>query len=185
MPDSLRPNVAFGTQGVRSTMPDGTELAGVLPAVSRHQRYTVAHLYGSSVGDPRNLTEDEKLYFGLHLLAVHEQGREAALEIESMRGIREFVVLTRSGGSLVGQVQDGLKVTDLATTDDTFAAKQDFYKDVRRLLARALERIRSASIEPIKGDPCEWCDFGELCRRSRAYGEEDSPFGRDQGDDDV
>lgn len=176
---SVVQNVAFGEPRLRDTMPGGVRLDGVVPAVSHLQRYSVAHLYGSGARDPKNLTEEEKLYFGLFFLALFETGREGALEIESMRGKRELMVLTRAGGSLNGHVQDGLSVIDLATADDPALSKKIFYDEVKRALKRAVDRVNRAAVDAMKGDHCDWCDYGELCRRSRAFGEEDSPFGRD------
>lgn len=176
---SVRGNVAFGQEGLRDQMPGGILLDGIIPAVSRHQRYSVAHLYGSGARDPKNLSEVEKLFFGLHFLALHEAGREGAIEIESMRGKRELMVLTRAGGPVNGHVQDGLAVVDLATADDPGVSKKVFFEEVKRSLRRAADRILEANVEAIKGDHCDWCDYGELCRRSRAFGEEESPFGRD------
>ncbi|WP_144240990.1 PD-(D/E)XK nuclease family protein [Fimbriimonas ginsengisoli] len=182
---SIRGNVAFGADGLRDAMPGGVLLEGVVPAVSRHQRYSVAHLYGSGARDPKNLTEVEKLYYGLYFLALHESGREGALEIESMRGKRELVVLTRAGGPVNGFAQDGLSVVDLATADDPALSKKIFFDDVKRALKRAVERIYDSRVDAMKGDHCDWCDYGELCRRSRAFGEEDSPFGTDVVFEDV
>lgn len=178
-PGSVRGNVSFGQAGLRDQMPGGVQLKGTVAGVSRHQNYSVVHLNGSSARDPKNLTEVEKLYYGLHYLAVHENGREGALEIESMRGKRELLVLSRAGGPVNGHVQDGLSVVDLATSDDPAQSRKEFYEEVKKALRRAMERIYRSSVEAIKGDHCDWCDFGELCRRSRAFGEEDSPFGRD------
>jgi hypothetical protein len=178
-PESVKANAAFGGEGLRDAMPGGILLEGVVPAISRHQRYSVAHLYGSGARDPKNLSEVEKLYYGLYFLALHETGREGALEIESMRGKRELVVLTRAGGPVNGHVQDGLSVVDLATADDPALSKKIFFDDVKRALRRAVERIYDSRIDAMKGDHCDWCDYGELCRRSRAFGEEDSPFGAD------
>jgi hypothetical protein len=184
-PGTVRQNVSFGQEGLRDTMPGNVPVDGTVAAVSKFQGYTVAHLYGSSARDPKNLTEVEKLYYGLFFLALHEPGREGALEIESMSGKRELVVLTRAGGSVNGHVQDGLSVVDLSTADDPVVSRKVFYEDVKRALRRAVERVNAARIDAMKGDHCDWCDYGELCRRSRAFGEEDSPFGRDVVLDDV
>jgi len=184
-PGSLKTNVPFGTHGVRDAMPGGVSLDGTLPAVSRMGRYHVAHLYGRGARDPKNLSETDRLYFGMYFLALHEPGSEGALEIESMSGRRELLVLNRAGGPLNAHVQDGLHVVDLSTADDPVVAKRAFFEEVKRSLGRAMARIKEGRIDPLKGDHCDWCDYGELCRRSRAFGEEDSPFGLDGVFEDV
>lgn len=184
-PASVRTNVKFGDPGLRDTMPGNVPVDGQVAAVSKLQNYSVAHLYGSSPRDAKNLTEVEKLYYGLFFLALHDPSREGALEIESMSGKRELLLLSRSGGVVAGHVQDGLSVIDLSTADDPSVSRRVFFEDVKRALKRAVERVKDARIDAMKGDHCDWCDYGELCRRSRAFGEEDSPFGRDVVFDDV
>jgi hypothetical protein len=184
-PTSVRTAANFGDPGLRDTMPGNVPVKGEVAAVSKFQGYSVGHLYGSSPRDAKNLTEVEKLYYGLYFLALHEPGREGALEIESMSGKRELLLLSRSGGMVAGHVQDGLSVVDLSVADDPTVSRKVFFEDVKRALKRAVERVREARIDAMKGDHCDWCDYGELCRRSRAFGEEDSPFGRDVVFDDV
>jgi hypothetical protein len=183
--EGLRMNVGFGSEGLNADMPGGVRLEGHLAAVSKHKGYSVAHLYESGVRDAKNLTDVERLYYGLHFLALHERGREGAIEIESMRGRRELMVLTRSGGEVSGQVQDALSVVDLSTSDDPVQSKREFFGRVKELLRTAAEVIREGRVEPVKGDHCDFCDYGELCRRARAYGEDESPFGDDEAGEDV
>jgi len=185
-PGSVKANVSFGTHGVRDKMPGDVKLEGAIAGISKLDRYNVAHLYGSAVESAKNLTETEKLYFGLHLLAIHEPGREGAIEIESMTGKRTLMVLGRGASEpLTSSVADGLQVIDLATSDDIALSKKIFYDEVKKALASALSRILEARVDATKGDHCDWCDFGELCRRSRGFGEEDSPFGEDMEIEDV
>jgi hypothetical protein len=86
---------------------------------------------------------------------------------------------------LVSSVADGLQVVDLATSDDPAVSKKVFYDEVKRALALAVQRIVEARVDATKGDHCDWCDYGELCRRSRSFGEDDSPFGDGMEPDDV
>jgi hypothetical protein len=177
---SVRTDVAFGEAGLRDTMPRGVTLKGTVPALSSLEKHSVAHLYGSGVGEPDRLTESERLYYGLYMLALHEPGREAALEIEGTGGKRHLLVLSRGGSRpLTSKVQEGLHVTDLSTTDDPALAKRIFFEDVKRFLGQAADKIRQAEIAAQRGEHCEHCDYGELCRRHKDYGEEDSPFGAD------
>jgi hypothetical protein len=82
-------------------------------------------------------------------------------------------------------VADGLQVVDLAVSDDLNSSKKSFYSDVKKALASAVQRILEGRVDATKGEHCDWCDYGELCRRSRGFGEDDSPFGIDQEFDDV
>jgi len=182
----MRTNVAYGDVGLRQDIAKDVRLGGMpIPAISRHQGYKVAHLYGSGLRDPKNPLEAEKLFFGVQFLSLFEPGMESALEIESMRGKRDLIVLTRSGGQLINQQAEGLSVIDLSTHDDPVQSKRAFFDDVKKALRKTMARISEVSVEPLRGDHCDWCDFGELCRRSRAFGETDSPFGDDVTGGDV
>jgi len=185
-PGSVRPNVSFGSPGVRDVMPGNVKLEGLIPAVSKLENYNVVHLYGSAVSDPKNMSDIDKLYLGLHLMAVHEPGREGAIEVESMSGKRALMVLARGASRpLASSVADGLHVVDLATEDNVADSKRKFYDAVKAALQDAVQRILQARVDATKGDHCDWCDYGELCRRSRGFGEADSPFGEDAEFDDV
>lgn len=177
--DDVSSNVGFGSNGLRDKMPGGVRLEGVVPGVSTLDRYKVTHLFGSGVKEGADLTDTEKLYYGLYFLAMHDGEHEGALEVESMGGRRTLMVLTRAGRPLASRVQEGLHVVDLSTADDPALSKRLFYEDVKRALARAVANVREPRIEANKGDHCDWCDYGELCRRAKGYGEEDSPFGLD------
>ena len=174
---SVKSNVAFGTHGVRSNMPGDVKLEGVVPGISRLNSYNVVHLYGSPIDSAKGLSEADQLYLGLHLLAIHEPGREGALEVEGMAGKRSLVILGRKASEpLPSSASDGLQVVDLATEDDAGVSKKVFFEKVKLALSDAMRNIVDARVDAIKGDHCDWCDFGELCRRSRGFGEEDSPF---------
>jgi hypothetical protein len=140
----------------------------------------VGHLYVSKAPDGRELEETEKLYYGLHFLGLHQQGYEPALEIETMSGERQLMLLNRKPRPALSSIQPHLKTVDLATIDDPALWKRTFYDQVTELLRRAVLKINSGSVEPIKGDHCDWCDYGELCRRSARFSEDDSPFGSDE-----
>jgi hypothetical protein len=47
---------------------------------------------------------------------------------------------------------------------------------VKELAREAVDRIAKVDVRALRGDHCTWCDYGELCRQSREFGEEDSPF---------
>ena len=58
-------------------------------------------------------------------------------------------------------------------------ARRMFFEGVKDSLRHALRTLQEGDMRPSPGDPCDSCDFGELCRRSRLFGEDDSPFGAD------
>lgn len=178
-PGSVSANVHFGDASLKDTMPGQVRLEGTVPATSRFRNYNVAHLYQSNPANAKEMTEDEQLLVGLYMLALYQRGHEVAIEFDDVAGKRELVVLTREGGTAHGEAKDGLSVIDLSTSDDPGASRRAFFEEVKKSLRRAMERIQSVRIDPIKGGHCMWCDYGELCRRSQDFGEDLSPFGQD------
>ena len=186
VPGTTKANVSFGTHGVRDRMPAGEKVEGAIAGISRLENYNVAHIYGSAPEDVRKLKESDLLFFGLHLLAIHENGRDGALEIESNGSRRTLLVLGRGGSApLPSSVADGLQVLDLASDDDLTRSKVAFYTAVRRHLAEAVKRIYDVNVQTLSGEHCGLCDYGELCRRAYSFGEEESPFGLGREVDDV
>lgn len=184
-PGSTLMGVGFGMHGLRDMLPGNVRIAGVVPAVSRMDNTSVLHLYGGAPRDAADLTDSERLYLGVHLLAAHQPGGEGAIEIDGTGSKRTLFLLGRAGTRPVSaQIQEGLEVKDLSEADDPSLSKKIFFDRVKQALRRAVQRISEGHIEPTAGEQCDACDFGELCRRSKAFGEEDSPFGFDeeQGD---
>lgn len=171
-------NTGLGRHGIRNEMPGGVPVQGNVPALSRVGNVRVAHLYGSTPTEGK-IEEDEQLYYGLHFLALHEPGSESALEIEGRRK-RTLVVLARSAvANFVGSRENQLEIVNLGNGDDPSVAKKVFYMEVRKLLGQVMDRIQKPSIDPHRSAHCERCNYGELCRRSSQFSEEDSPFGED------
>jgi hypothetical protein len=172
--DAFVTNVSFGDEGLRDRMPGGVRLEGRLPGISRFRNYNVAHLYRSAPSNAKSMSEAERLFVGLHLLALHEPYRESAIEFDSMSGKRELLLLTRSGGTAIGSSQDGLTVVDLSTTDDPVQSRKEFFVEVKSALRKAVEKAQSDGVEPQRGEHCGICGYAELCRRSQMFSEEDS-----------
>lgn len=168
----------FGRDGLRDILPKILKLDGGVGGVSKVGPYSVVHLNETSgplrsYGPANELTDQDKLYYGLHLLAAWN--RAAAIEVETMAGERLLMLLPRLPGvDLPSRVQEGLKVVDLGP-DDASGPKA-FFDDVKDLAREAVARIERVEVRAIRGDHCAWCDFGELCRQSLEFGEEDSPF---------
>ncbi|RYG23693.1 hypothetical protein EON82_13225 [bacterium] len=174
---TLRLNVPFGGEGVRSSMPLGVTLSGVAPAVSRFGATKTMHLYSGTMPPVKDFTEADRLFFGLHLLALHEPGAKVQLEVESTNGRRTRLRLDR--GDIRRLPAAGLDMEWLVDEDDRDLARRVFFEGVKDSLRRALRTVEVGDMRPSPGDPCDTCEFGELCRRSRAFGEDDSPFGAD------
>jgi hypothetical protein len=185
-PGSTLMNVGFGTHGLRDTLPGEVRITGVVPALSSMDNTSVLHLYGGAPRDASDLADPEKLFLGIHFLALHQQGREGALEIDGTGSKRGFYLLSRAGTRpLIAQARDGLEVKDLSRTDDPAVSKKIFFDEVKSALRKAISRISEGRIDATSGDHCDNCDYGELCRRSKTFGEEDSPFGIDEETGDV
>lgn len=183
-PGSGRARVAFGQEGLRSEVGKGVRLSGTVPAVSKMGSTTVVHLQESRVpisNDGRlELEEHDRLYYGLHLLAAYDPGGATAVEVEASDGKRALMVLPRMPGMVLRRnAAYNLFFVDLGEHDDPMIARREFYEEVKKLMKRAFARIRDVDIRPLRGDHCQWCDVGELCRRSQLYGEDSSPFGVD------
>jgi len=187
--DTVKVDLPFGAPGIRDRMPGEVPIAGTVAAVSRMGPYAVTHLYesqppkreGAVEGGP--LAELDALYYGLHLLARHGQGRGTAVEVESMHGARTLLVMPRLAEMpLPSRRQDGLEVIDLSGGADGPLAQKAFFDDVKRRLKRAVNRLQQSGIEPMRGEHCKWCGYGELCRRSLDFSEEDAAFGADEND---
>jgi hypothetical protein len=181
---SIQTSVRFG-DGLNQRLGKGlTTLSGSVPAVSRIQGYRVGHLYASRAPEGRELSASDKLYLGLHFLALNEKGSTPALEIETMAGERQFMMLYRRPDSNLSAEVPYIRTLDLAAVDDAVEWQRAFYREVTALVEDAMSKIRSGSIQPIPEEHCTWCDYGELCRRSPFFGEESSPFGPDRVTDD-
>jgi hypothetical protein len=182
---TLKVDLPFGAPGIRDRMPGNVPLIGTLAGVSRMGPYAVAHMYENRPPKQEGrlggvLDELDTLYYGLHLLSRYGQGEATAVEVESMSGSRTLLLLPRLASlALPSRVQEGLNVVDLAGGAEGVLAQKAFYDEVRRRLQRAVGRLKASGVEPMPGEHCTWCGYGELCRRSLDFGEEDSPFGID------
>jgi hypothetical protein len=175
----MRPS--YGEAGLRHRFPGGILVRGTVSA-----KYTlvggppVIRLISRTAKSSAELTESEKLHYGILFLALHEQGTNYAIEVDGMDGKRSLLVLSREGFvGLGGDAKSGLRIVDLAQSTDDVDSKKRFFEEVKSLLVKAAERIEKGVIRPTPGDHCEWCDLGELCRSSHFFGEIESPFGED------
>jgi hypothetical protein len=179
--DSVQLNVPFGMHGTRKNFKKDRELDGKVPAVSSTgDGRRLLHLYGFGVPKPEEMTPSQKLYLGLWL-SVGMSTSGVALEIESPDARRTLVVLTRDGiRHLNSRATEGLQIVDLSQSDDDSVARRVFAQEMKELIGKALARIDRGDITPTPGPHCETCDFGELCRRSTLFSDDNSPFGEDE-----
>jgi len=160
-------------------------LKGSFPALSTREGYRILHLFKASEPWDDNLTREEDPWFrlkpksafeiGLLLLSLGGATGNVGIEIDSSSGFRNLFVTPRPDRVFPGNLQNGFRVTviDRDRSKDIFA---NVGKDVRK----ALNRISSAQVEPIAGEHCRTCEYGELCRRSHEFGEEVDPFEPDE-----
>jgi len=180
--EDVRTGAKFGDEGLRDKLPKDVKLSGSVVATSRIGPYSVVHLVetsgpAKSYGPANDLVDQDKLYYGVHLLAAWPKESAGALEVETMSGERFLLVLPRLAGmNLAGKIDQGLRVIDLAGAES--AGTRDFFDSVKDLAKEAARRIESVDVRAIKGEHCTWCDYGELCRQSFEFGE-DTPFVED------
>ena len=175
--NSVLLNVGFGTHGLRDEITSTVRLVGTVPATSRFGPYSVAHIYGSMPSEPSKIGEIETLELGAYMLAQFQKGQETAVEIDGTGSTRTLFILNRIG-NVVSDSQR-MKIVDLGQDADPVQAKREFFDAAKRFIGESARVISRGTMEVKPGDYCERCDFGELCRRSRVFGEDDSPFGPD------
>ena len=179
---SVRTNIAFGSNDLKGDLPRVGPVEGSVAGVSTMGGYKVVHLMESSPpkldkAEPLGLKPRDLLYYGGHLMASFEKGKTPALEVESMSGGRRLVVMNRREDTpLDSSVEEGLEVLDLSGNADSTSVSEVFFRHVKDLLEQAGKAIRTLDVQATNGDHCEFCDYGELCRNSQVFGEQDSPF---------
>jgi hypothetical protein len=184
-PDSVHAQVKFGSADLRGDLPKIGSVRGETAGVSRMGKYKVVHMAESNTpsierGNPFGLKDRDLLYFGTHLLAAFEPGSIPALEVESISGGRKLIVMRRDPDvELVADVEHGLEVIDLSGQAQGDSVQEVFFRRLKDLLQVASETIRKGKISPTPGDHCQFCDYGELCRQSALFSEEDLSFEAD------
>lgn len=150
-------------------------------ALSKIQGYRVLHLFESSVPDDK--TGDEaarerfKYRLGLTLLPAYTPEGLAA-EVDGLNGSRTLFLVPRREGTMPhGDASAGLKVSVLGDT------LQDFFSGVKSRLAESVEALAAPTMEVRPGDSCDRCDYGELCRFSKVFGEQLDRFAEGESPD--
>jgi len=180
--ESLQTDVRFG-KDLRADMGRGVHLSGQVQATSRMGDYAVVHVVESRTPTIEEgiLSDPDALYYGLYLLAISQQATSAAVEVDGMDGRRVLMVVPRLPGTVLpSRMGEQIKFVALDPRDDPYETKRAFFERVKKLLWEAVGRIREGDIAPRPGEHCRWCDYAELCRRSRDFGEEVSDFELDR-----
>ena len=186
--DSEHLNVQFGQDDLRGEIPRVGRIKGSVAGTARMGPYKVIQLVESSPpsadkNSPIRLKDRDALYYGLHMLAGFDRDSAMAIEVESMKGGRRLLVLPGlPEPPLVGDVESGLEVIDLGSEADPAIVRKVFFDKVKELLEKASRSIREVDVRATKGEHCQWCDYGELCRSSSEFGEDESPFEDVNGD---
>lgn len=137
-------------------------------------RLTLVFYRSSAPLASKAVGEDEEGDIGLWdllLAGLAASGRrEITMEIDDAQAQRRRL-LSWPRLSAIGESKAGLYVETIDTGDDP----EDFSPIQKRAgdLAKRLKAWSSlVNIEPTPGDACRACDYGELCRRHFAYGEQ-------------
>ncbi len=95
--------------------------------------------------------------------------RDVALEFQSLRGGRKLIVLNDSTGS-AGVAKKG---EDLLTEIIPLRDVRDVgIQEMKKLLVASVEDLKAGHMQPKRGEHCERCNLGELCRYSQALVED-------------
>jgi ATP-dependent helicase/nuclease subunit B len=184
--DSITESPSFENGHLRSKLKAGDEflfLQGEFPAVSERNGYSVLHLFfaadplGDSTDGQKGLWDRlrprQQLELGLILNALRTSGHHrVGIEIDHMSGGRLLFLSPRPDEHIHADQARNLKVCAI-DRDQLAENNRALVENVRTLV----KRIKNAMVEPTPEEQiCLSCDFGELCRRSKEFGEEVDPF---------
>jgi len=161
-------------------------VGGIAEAVSESQAYRIVHMYERILPDMDDggfVAEADELFFGLHMLAAYRKASASfALEVETLGHGRTLLVAPRKP-SISGVAKAQLSVKDVSTEDNPIEAAKALFARIRTLTREAKARIERLEIRATPSEACDWCDLGELCRRSRHYGDQSDCFRAEEDDE--
>lgn len=186
--DQTRIGPSFGDAGLRASLRKDLQLKGSVPAVTEIEdgegnRARIVHLYGTPPPTERGALDDdgEAAFIGAYLMAAFEKGVKPMLEFESPSTDRTLAMVSRGDWRLPTSSDLQLRVFSFEGGDDHESnPEQVFYERVKNLFGLAVRRVIEGEVRPNPGKHCEWCDYGDLCRRSTEFAEDESPFGPDR-----
>ncbi len=155
---------------IKLSADDKLRLSGRIPAVSKMGPYRVAHVFHARKALFNSIEkwgDEERLEVGLYFAALGNSTPGAAIEFSADDGERLLVCNEIIPGSQPkSQPNDGLKAVSVN------ARETKFLSQAGEIVKKAVLNSRSHSMEVAPGDQCTFCDFGELCRRSKEFGEQ-------------
>jgi hypothetical protein len=162
---------ALGGDGIREMMPGDVRVTTRVAGISHlNQATKVLHLFDTTTPEGSDMRPMDQFYYGLYLLAGYESGLETGLEVDGMDGGRVLLVFDRAPFPMLRSNSDHrLKVIDLSGGEDPKRAKPQFFREVRKTLAEAVQIRESGQIQPVSGEHCKICEYGELCRQSSVF----------------
>ena len=166
----------FGQHGLRGALQlvGGILLDGGVDAVSQLGPFRVAHLSRSRLpavpDEGGGALDPDLIELGVVLLALWAKGTPVAIEVETPSDGRGLYLLPREGSGILPRINEGLHVFDLGSPKKLFEL-------VKEPIRRGIEQLRAGSMDAIPGDACRSCSYGELCRRSREFDDDDPLLG--------
>lgn len=163
----------------RFKTPDGQELdlKGKFSGLSQYGSHRVLNLFiahepfvdfrAPSLLD--RLGESDKFYFGMALAAIRDPKQGIGLEVDTGRGDRRLILSPRPIPP-----PNAAKGLDVITVDED--ERREWVDFVVSQCRTALARLSGPAVDAQPGDHCDYCDMGELCRRSRGFSELGDPF---------
>lgn len=185
-PGSLSVEPAFGSNVLAAELPTPTgpfRLSGTIAGTSRMGPYIVGHLLGQSkslskVDKVDDIKDSARLVLGTLALSLAKSGRPVAIEVDGSSAGRTLYVLSREADiDLASRQEKGVRVVELVADGN----RAEFWRWVTVELADAMDRARNTVAAPTPGDHCQFCSFGELCRRHQDFSEE-VDFGESVGE---
>ena len=183
--ETLVDKPSFENGQLRSKLRAGdsfVHLKGDFPALSERNGYRILHLFSASdpfdeTADSRaeiwdKLKESQQFELGLYLSALGSgPGDRVGIEIDKASGGRILFVSPRPDESLRADQLHDFKVCAI-----DHELRAHIRKTVFEKVGKAASRIQQAIVEPTPDKICRTCDYGEMCRRSTEFGEEEDPF---------
>lgn len=165
----------FGDGPLRQGFPidGGFALAGGVDAVSRIGPYRVAHLFRGQMpptpDDEGGANDLDLLEIQIVLLALWGAG-PVAVEVDTPSDGRALFVLPRvAEASMISDQAAGLRIVSMGEPRPVLDA-------TREALREAVDTLRSGVMQPVPGEACLGCGYGELCRRSQEFSDEPALF---------
>lgn len=175
--DTVRFDVPLGAEGTRGALLN-QPLTATLPRLARIGGYHTATLFEFHAGQFHydKLGEEERLRLGIYLGALMGVGKHVGVEIDGLDGKRVLWLLPRPAQGFRQDAKTGLQLGRFGDHVDDAQVRREVLDTSRRLADAAVTNLREGRVEATPGEACTTCAYGEMCRRSREFGEDFSPF---------